>query len=60
MLLEVMDRRVRVPLDVVDALGLPMIGVMPRPDARRLLGRPAMPALQQRLLGQLPPPARGA
>jgi chain length determinant protein EpsF len=60
MLMEVMDRRVRVPLDLVDTLGLPMIGIMPRPDARRLIGRQAVPALQQRLLGRLPPPAQGA
>jgi chain length determinant protein EpsF len=59
MLLEVMDRKVRAPMDVVDALGLPMIGIMPRPNARRLIGRPAVPALQQRLLGQLPPAAKG-
>lgn len=62
LLLEFLDRRVRVPTDLIDALGLPMLGVMPRPAQRRgLFGRPAPTLLQQRILGQLPRPSgRGA
>lgn len=50
--LELADRRVRRPVDVVTALGLPMIGVLPSANAKRpskyraaLLLPPALPAL---------------
>ena len=36
LLMEWMDRRVRTTEDVVTALDLPMLGVLPKPQARRL------------------------
>ena len=54
--LELFDRRVRNVDDVVQAIDLPVLGVIPRPDARRRLfhsGR-ANQLMRQRLLGQLP------
>lgn len=53
--LELRDRRVRALEDVVAALGLPVIGVLPRPGARRLGGLSAAPA-RQRLLAPQPEP----
>jgi chain length determinant protein EpsF len=58
LLLELMDRRVRNPEDAVAALGLPVIGLMPRPGSR-LLGRRTS-LMQQRLLAPLPAPPQGA
>lgn len=49
LLLELMDRRVRSVDDVVDALGLPVLGVMPKPGAKLRLAA-ARPTLS------LPPP----
>lgn len=60
LLLEMIDRRVRSPLDLVDGLGLPMLGVMPKPTARRLVGRPVASLMHQRVLGQLPAAGKGA
>ena len=53
--LELRDRRVRALDDIVTALGLPVIGVMPRPGARRIGGRAAQP-MRQRLMATLPEP----
>lgn len=51
--LEMLDRRVRGADDVAQAVGLPVLGVLPSPNARRLFGRGAKANLmQQRLLGQ--------
>ncbi len=47
LLLELMDRRVRMPEDAIAALGLPVIGVMLKPGSRR--GRKGS-LMQQRLL----------
>lgn len=58
LLLELMDRRVRNPEDAVAALGLPVIGLMPKPGSR-LLGRRTS-QMQQRLLAPLPAPPQGA
>lgn len=56
LLLELSDRRVRAPEDVVAALGLPVLGVLPKPNAKRFnAGRHALLA-QQRVVG-LPAPA---
>ncbi|WP_457390617.1 chain length determinant protein EpsF [Roseateles sp. P5_E1] len=54
--MEMLDRRVRSVEDVAQAVGLPIIGVLPSPNARRrLFGRTAKANLmQQRLLGQVP------
>ncbi len=55
LLMELADRRVRSPEDVVDALNLPVLGVMPRPDAKRFQAgyRPLLGASA----GALPAPA---
>lgn len=59
--LEMADRRVRTPEDVGLALGLPVIGAMPRPGAKRWGGAAARPsAMQQRLMGPAPRGATGA
>jgi uncharacterized protein involved in exopolysaccharide biosynthesis len=51
--MEMLDRRVRSVEDVVLAVGLPILGVLPSPKAKRLFGKKAIKAnlLQQRLLG---------
>ena len=60
LLLEIRDRRVRNVEDVVAALGLPVIGIMPKPNARKL-GRMNKPSLaQQRVVGRLAAPGKGA
>lgn len=57
LVLELRDRRVRTVDDVVDALGLPVLGVMPKPGAKLHLGGNRRSLLQQRLLAPLPAPA---
>lgn len=54
LVLELTDRRVRSAEDMIQALGVPVIGVVPHPTARRrLFGRSAKSSdMQQRLLGQ--------
>ncbi|MCV2360224.1 chain length determinant protein EpsF [Paucibacter sp. TC2R-5] len=53
MAIELADRRIRSVEDVVLAVGLPVIGVVPRPTAKRLFGRAANASLVHRgLLGQ--------
>ncbi len=55
LLLELSNRRVRAPEDVIAALGLPVLGVLPKPGAKRLAtGRLAL-QMQQRVIG-LPAP----
>ncbi len=59
---ESLDRRVRLPSDIVDALGLPILARIPGPR-RGLLGGGAAQAARRRLLGAsgaAAPPARGA
>ncbi|NCT83615.1 MAG: chain length determinant protein EpsF [Comamonadaceae bacterium] len=52
---EMMDRRVRSADDIAQAVALPIIGVLPSPQARRLFGKATTANLmQQRLLGQAP------
>ena len=46
---EGVDRRLRLPSDIVEALGLPIIGNIPKP-ARRLLPGSSKLAMQRRLL----------
>ncbi|HEY4083238.1 MAG TPA: chain length determinant protein EpsF [Burkholderiaceae bacterium] len=61
LLLELMNRRVRSPDDVVQAIGVPVLGVLPSPNARRLFrATHANQLMQQRLLGQVSSPAKGA
>ena len=58
--LEIKDRRVRSISDVHSTLGLPVLGVMPKPGAKLKLGHKHVPAMQQRLMAALPQPAKGA
>ncbi len=58
LLLELRDRRVRTVDDLVVALGLPVLGRMPKPGSRLQLGGGRMPLLQQRVLAPLPQPTR--
>jgi chain length determinant protein EpsF len=54
LLLELMDRRVRSVDDVIAALDLPVIGVLPKPGAKRWSPGKALPSTQQRLMPALP------
>lgn len=58
--LEINDRRVRSIDDVLSTLGLPLLGVMPKPGAKLKLGHKHVSAMQQRLMAALPKPAKGA
>lgn len=57
---ELFDRRVRSAEDVVAAIGLPVLGSIPEPNAKRLFRRNNTSLMQQKLLGQLPAPTKGA
>ena len=54
LVLELRDRRVRSADDVLGALGLPVIGIMPRPGSRFGPGAKRALTMQQRLLAPLP------
>ena len=54
LLLELRDRRVRTVNDLATMLDLPVIGVMPRPKARRPVRALAGMPIRQRLLAPLP------
>ena len=60
LVLELMDRRIRGLDDAVTALGLPVIGVMPKPGAKGRAGLSKLSLMQQRLMAPLPPTAKGA
>ncbi len=63
LLRELTDRRVRSADDVVAALGLPVLGTLPRPNAKRYVaGNRALPPPPQNLIGLPGPstPYRGA
>ncbi len=55
LLLELSTRRVRAPEDVIAALGLPVLGVLPKPNAKRFVSGKHALMLQQRVIG-LPGP----
>jgi succinoglycan biosynthesis transport protein ExoP len=55
LLLELNDRRVRAPDDIVAALGLPVLGTLPKPGAKRFhAGNRSLPMAQRAL--SLPSP----
>lgn len=56
LLLELSDRRVRAPEDIVAALGLPVLGMLPKPTAKRFVSGKHALLMQQRVIG-LPAPA---
>lgn len=60
LLLEMLDRRVREPQDIFAVLGLPVIGLMPKPHSRKFLSgiRPSL--MQQRVLGHSAQPGKGS
>jgi len=51
LLLELNNRRVRAPDDAVAALGLPVLGVLPKPNAKRFLSGKTAMQMQQRVIG---------
>ena len=59
LLLELRDRRVRGIEDVMDALKLPILGVMPKPGTRRS-GPQRLLGMEQRVLGNNMAPSKGA
>lgn len=60
-LLEMLDRRVRGLQDLVQTIGLPVIGIMPRPTKRGLFGGVRPSLIEQRVMRQrLPAPGRRA
>jgi len=60
LLLELKDRRVRNVDDVVEALGLPVLGLMPKPGTQLQLGAGRVSPMQQRLMAPLPQSTQGA
>jgi uncharacterized protein involved in exopolysaccharide biosynthesis len=60
LLLELMDRRVRSVEDIGAALGLAVIGVLPKPNARKFIGANRPSLAQRRMVGRLAAPAKGA
>jgi len=59
LLLELRDRRVRGIDDIMDALKLPILGVMPKPGTRRS-GPQRLLGMEQRVLGNNVAPNKGA
>ena len=59
LLLELRDRRVRGVEDVMQALKLPILGVMPKPGTRRS-GPQRLLGMEQRVLGNNMAPSKGA
>ena len=56
LLLELANRRVRAPDDIVTSLGLPVLGTLPKPNAKRFNAGKRVSLMQQRVIG-LPAPA---
>lgn len=57
---ELRDRRVRDVGDIEGLLGLPVIGVLPRPNAKSAFGRKSEAHPQQRLIGAATPSTKAA
>jgi chain length determinant protein EpsF len=55
---ELFDRRIRTIDDLVSRLGLPVVGALPRPNAKRLYGKGRPSLLHAQPSGRLPRPAR--
>jgi succinoglycan biosynthesis transport protein ExoP len=56
LLLEFVDRRVRSIQDLPNMLGLPLIGILPKPNTSRSRGKGGLTLMQQRVMGHLPAP----
>lgn len=59
LLLELSNRRVRAPDDIVASLGLPVLGTLPKPGAKRFNAGKRISLMQQRVIG-LPAPTKSA
>ena len=59
LLLELSNRRVRAPDDIVASLGLPVLGTLPKPGAKRFNAGKRTLLMQQRVIG-LPAPTKSA
>jgi succinoglycan biosynthesis transport protein ExoP len=57
--IEMLDRRVRAFDDLTTVVGLPVLGVMPKPTAKFKLGKQRLSLMQQRLVTSLPAPQKG-
>jgi capsular polysaccharide biosynthesis protein len=55
LMLEMRDRRIRAPQDVLASVGLPVIGVLPKPNAKRLTSGGRLSLMQQKVLGMSAP-----
>lgn len=60
LLLELMDRRVRSVDDITGTLGLAVVGILPKPSTRALMGANKPSLAQQRVVGRLAAPGKGA
>lgn len=60
LVMELMDRRVRTVDDVVQALGLPVLGTMPRANAKRFVAGRHVPSLSHQRMVGLPAPLKEA
>ncbi len=59
LMLELTDRRVRAPDDIVANLGLPVLGTLPKPGSKSFSAGKRVTLMQQRVIG-LPAPVRVA
>ena len=59
LLLELANRRVRTPDDVVASLGLPVLGTLPKPNAKRFSSGKRILLMQQRVIGLPAPTTKG-
>jgi len=59
LLLELSNRRVRTADDVVASLGLPVLGSLPRPNAKRFAAGKRVSLMQQRVIGLPAPTTKG-
>lgn len=58
LIMEMLDRRVRGFADITQGLGLPVLGVVPKPGAGGAHASKLALAAQQRLVGSLPAPRK--
>lgn len=59
LVMEMLDRRVRSFEDISQGLGLPVLGVMPKPSVGGRKGKLALSSMQQSLVTSLPAPRKG-
>jgi chain length determinant protein EpsF len=58
--LEALDRRVRTVQDISTGLGLPVIAALPKPNSGNRSGNARAALMQQKVVGRLSAPAKGA